>query len=637
MRFVNLPILTILIGIIGGIAITNIAVPPFAFSLILCVFLLLSLALHQWLFSKNYNFRYGLQLHTLIASVAVGVLLVVIHTPTNDVLHYKNQLDPQQKYVLQARVIGQTSKTLLGTTFRMQLLTANDKKVIGDVLCFFPRAKDSIKVAQLQYKDEVTFVGKVKTIAPPQLYQFDYKQYMERKGVYGRTVINGFIVTKQGERLGGVQQVRNYLSEAITTHFDKETAQLLQTLLLSKRTDLSDELLQSYIDAGAVHILAISGLHVGIITLMLLFFIQKLPNNIKLYLWVRYFILLIGLWSFALIAGSTPSVLRATLMFSFIGVYSLSRNPQGRFDALIVSMLVLLLINPFYLYDVGFQLSYAAVFSILTFYPPIMKWWYPENKYVRAIWQLLAVGFTAQIAVLPISLYYFHQFSGLFFVSNLLVVPLLQPVLILSILALLLKALLGFIPSLLVVIITDLVSVMNTLIRTIASQEEFIFRNISFNIPLLLACLLLVATVVYWRHYRSYRAVVAILLAVLVLQGVLFYNKYQLTTTDEMLVFTKYKEKAIVIRQGDKLDVFQADTLSLNSMVQNYIKQVGVGDIKLKKFPYVLQYHKKNYLLMDSLGVYPTSKQVVIDSVIFLQQVPKINLERMKQTLSLRY
>ena len=209
MRFVNLPILTILIGIIGGIAITNIAVPPFAFSLILCVFLLLSLALHQWLFSKNYNFRYGLQLHTLIASVAVGVLLVVIHTPTNDVLHYKNQLDPQQKYVLQARVIGQTSKTLLGTTFRMQLLTANDKKVIGDVLCFFPRAKDSIKVAQLQYKDEVTFVGKVKTIAPPQLYQFDYKQYMERKGVYGRTVINGFIVTKQGERLGGVQQVRN--------------------------------------------------------------------------------------------------------------------------------------------------------------------------------------------------------------------------------------------------------------------------------------------------------------------------------------------------------------------------------------------------------------------------------------------
>ena len=92
-----------------------------------------------------------------------------------------------------------------------------------------------------------------------------------------------------------------------------------------------------------------------------------------------------------------------------------------------------------------------------------------------------------------------------------------------------------------------------------------------------------------------------------------------------------------MIRQGNRLDVFQSDTLELNSMVQNYIKKIGVNDIRIKKFPNVLCYNKKNYLLIDSLGIYPISKQVVIDSVIFLQQTPKINLDRMKQNLSLRY
>ncbi len=637
MRYVNLPILTILIGIIGGIAITNIAMLPFVFILAICGGLLLSLALHQWMFHNRYSFRYGLLLHSFLASVAIGMLLVAVHTPANAPQHYTHQLTTKQSYVLQGRVLKQVSKTSFGDTFRVQLLAADNKKVSGDILCFFPRSKDSVKVNSLHYKDEIFFLGEVKPIAPPQPYQFDYKQYMERQGVYGRTVAKGFIIRKKGEGKGYVQQIRGYFSKLIEANFEKETSQLLQTLLLSKRTDLSNELLQSYIDAGAVHILAISGLHVGIITMILLFLIQRLPNSSKGYQWLRYIILLVGLWSFTLIAGSTPSVLRATVMFSFIGLYFLSRNPQGRFDALIVSMLVLLLINPFYLYEVGFQLSYAAVFSILTFYPAIMKWWYPENKFLRWVWQLLVVGFTAQIAIVPISLYYFHQFSGLFFVSNLLVVPLLQPVLILSIIALLLGALLGYVPSLLVMIIRDFVAIMNTLIRSIAGQEDFILRNIPFNTLLLLASLLLVAALVYWRHFRSYRSVVLILLSILLLQGVLFYNKYQLTTTDEMLIFTRFNEKTIVIRQGNRLDVFQSDTLELNSMVQNYIKKIGVNDIRIKKFPNVLCYNKKKYLLIDSLGIYPISKQVVIDSVIFLQQTPKINLDRMKQNLSLRY
>ena len=484
--------------------------------------------------------------------------------------------------------------------------------------------------------DRLVFVGKYTPISPPKNpYQFNYKRYMERKGVYGRTEVVAFSVVKNNTTgfMGSIARTRSHLAIVIDKYFNQESSALLKTLVLGKRTDLDNEVYQHYVDAGAVHILAISGLHVGIITAILLLLLQKMPN-LGFYRPLRYFILLAGLWTFAFIAGASPSVLRATVMFSFVGLSTLIRRKQGRFDALMLSMLFLLLINPYYLYDVGFQLSYAAVFSIMKFYPVMRKWWQPENKYLQWIWSLFLVGLSAQIVVLPISLYYFHQFPILFFVSNLVVVPLLQPILIGGIIALCLGSF-GILPYAIVFVLEKLIALMNFLVAFIAHQETFIIRNIPFTTPLLLSSLLTVFILIVFVHFRKYKVLVALLLSVLLFQGVLFYHKYKLETTEEMLVFSKYKQKVITIRQGDKLSIYQTDTISPDPVVMNYIKNKGISNIELKKMPYILRFKQKNYLLMDSLGVYPKSKQVVIDSVIFLQK-PKINLDRMKRDLSLR-
>ena len=458
---------------------------------------------------------------------------------------------------------------------------------------------------------------------------------MERKGVLGRAEVITFSIVKNNTVgfMGNIEKMRSHLTAVINQNFNRESAALLNTLLLGKRSDLDENIYQQYVDAGAVHILAISGLHVGIITAILLLLLQKMPN-LGFYRPLRYFILLAGLWTFALIAGASPSVLRATIMFSFVGLGTLIRRKQGRFDALMLSMLFLLLINPYYLYDVGFQLSYAAVFSIMKFYPVMRKWWLPKNKYIRWIWSLFLVGLSAQIVVFPISLYYFHQFPILFFVSNLVVVPLLQPILIGGIIALCLGGL-DILPYPIIFVLEKLITLMNILVAFIAHQEMFIIRNIPFTTPLLLSSLVIVLVLIIFVHYRKYKVLVALLVSVLLFQGVLFYHKYQLETTEEMLVFSKYKDKIITIRQGNKLSVYQVDTTSINPMVNNYIKNKGISDITLYKMPYILRFKQKNYLLMDSLGVYPKSKQVVIDSVIFLQK-PKINLDRMKRDLSLR-
>ena len=636
MRFVNTPILTILLGLIGGIAITDVIAPSFLFAISSCICLLLTLAIHQFLATKRYAFRHGIVIHVGLTSVAVGILITILHTPTYNSKHYTQKLNANEYYTLEADIIEQTSQTDYGTTFKAELLTANHTSTEGKILCFFPSKTITDDLKTLAPTDRLVFVGKYTPIFPPKNpYQFNYKRYMERKGIYGRIEVVAFYVVKNNTTgfMGSIARTRSHLAIVIDKHFNQESSALLKTLLLGKRTDLDNEVYQHYVDAGAVHILAISGLHVGIITAILLLLLQKMPN-LSFYRPLRYFILLAGLWAFAFIAGASPSVLRATVMFSFIGLSSLIRRKQGRFDALMLSMLFLLLINPYYLYDVGFQLSYAAVFSIMKFYPVMRKWWQPENKYLQWIWSLFLVGLSAQIVVLPISLYYFHQFPILFFVSNLVVVPLLQPILIGGIIALCLGSL-GILPYAIVFVLEKLIALMNSLVAFIAHQEIFIIRNIPFTTPLLLSSLLTVFILIVFVHYRKYKVLVALLLSVILFQGVLFYYKYQLETTEEMIVFSKYKQKVITIRQGDKLSIYQTDTISIDPVVMNYIKNKGISNIELKKMPYILRFKQKNYLLMDSLGVYPKSKQVVIDSVIFLQK-PKINLDRMKRDLSLR-
>ena len=636
MRFVNTPILTILLGLIGGIAITDVIAPSFLFAISSCICLLLTLAIHQFLATKRYAFRHGIVIHVGLTSVAVGILITILHTPTYNPKHYTQKLNVNEYYTLEADIIEQTSQTDYGTTFKAELLTANHTSTEGKILCFFPSKTITDDVKTLVPTDRLVFVGKYTPISPPKNpYQFNYKRYMERKGVYGRTEVVAFSVVKNNTTgfMRSIARTRSHLAIVIGKYFNQESSALLKTLLLGKRTDLDNEVYQHYVDAGAVHILAISGLHVGIITAILLLLLQKMPN-LGFYRSLRYFILLAGLWAFAFIAGASPSVLRATVMFSFVGLSTLIRRKQGRFDALMLSMLFLLLINPYYLYDVGFQLSYAAVFSIMKFYPVMRKWWLPENKYIRWIWSLFLVGLSAQIVVLPISLYYFHQFPILFFVANLIVVPLLQPILIGGIIALCLGGL-GILPYPIIFFLEKLITLMNILVAFIAHQEMFIIRNIPFTTPLLLSSLVIVLILIIFVHYRKYKVLVALLVSVLLFQGVLFYHKYQLETTEEMLVFSKYKDKIITIRQGNKLSVYQVDTTSINPMINNYIKNKGISDITLYKMPYILRFKQKNYLLMDSLGVYPKSKQVVIDSVIFLQK-PKINLDRMKRDLSLR-
>src|SRR5690606_24095560 len=250
---------------------------------------------------------------------------------------------------------------------------------------------------------------------------------------------------------------------------------IINALLLGQRQDIPEEVYNNYTSAGAIHILAVSGLHVGIILLLINFILNPL-ENLKNGQFIKLILILLLLWSFAIIAGLSASVVRAVTMFSFVAYAMHIKRATNIYNILAISMFFLLLFKPSFLFDVGFQLSYIAVFAIVWIQPVLYKWWTPKLRPVNNLWQLFTVTIAAQIGVIPLSLYYFHQFPGLFFVSNLVIIPFLGIILGLGLLVIIL-ALLNILPDLIADFYGSMISTMNNFIGWIARQEDFLFRD----------------------------------------------------------------------------------------------------------------------------------------------------------------
>src|SRR5687767_2118517 len=234
---------------------------------------------------------------------------------------------------------------------------------------------------------------------------------------------------------------------------------LAEALLIGYKNDLDKTLVQSYSNTGVVHVIAISGLHLGLIYWLLTLLFKPLQK--RKFRWLRPIFILTGLWLFSLLAGAQPSVLRSAVMFTCIVLGDALDKKSSVFNSLALSAMLLLCINPYWLWDVGFQLSYAAVLSIVIFMQPVYHWFYIRNKILDLIWKLNAVTIAAQILTVPIVIYHFHQFPLSFMFTNFLAVPLSSFILLGEILL----CILSFIPAVATItgtLISWLIRIMNS-------------------------------------------------------------------------------------------------------------------------------------------------------------------------------
>lgn len=256
---------------------------------------------------------------------------------------------------------------------------------------------------------------------------FNFKTYSERQQIYYSIYLtdkdyrilqepssNSFSFLLYQCQQYVLQQLNQYISS-------KESLGIAQALLIGYRAELDIEVLQAYSDTGLVHIIAISGMHLGMIyglCVILFAWMDKLHLR-----WLKTILILCIIWGFTLITGAGPSITRAAVMFSCLQLGNLLQRNTEPINNLAAAALLLLLYDPAMLYDIGFQLSFAAVLSIMLFYPRIFRWFWCRNHLIKYLWSLIAVTISAQILTTPIAIYHFHQFPNYFLFANLMAIP----------------------------------------------------------------------------------------------------------------------------------------------------------------------------------------------------------------------
>lgn len=284
---------------------------------------------------------------------------------------------------------------------------------------------------QALYPGQVIWVpSNPERIAPPSFpNEFNYKHFLAAKGIHFRQFLGKKLVLlplKQSNDLNfTLEHLRHYFAGVIDQYVLRpESKQIALALLLGQKESLSKEVKQAYSATGTQHILAVSGLHVGIIYSILLlpltFFKQEGHALRKSYL----FLVLGLIWIYALMTGFSPSVVRAVVMFSLVTLGQMRKRKPSIWNILAFSALLLLVLDPDIQSDLGFQLSYLAVAGIVGLQPILLRMWAPSNRVLDYFWQMATVTLAAQLITSPLTLHYFHTFPTYFLVANLLIVPL---------------------------------------------------------------------------------------------------------------------------------------------------------------------------------------------------------------------
>jgi competence protein ComEC len=466
--------------------------------------------------------------------------------------------------------------------------------------------------------------------------QFDYGKYLAGIQIYAQMYADVSDI-----KIGSIihKDVWYYTSKLRTkiirnlekTHFNKAELYVAIALILGQQQDISPEIIRDYQFAGAVHILSVSGLHIGFILLFVTFLLKPFPNT-RRGSFIKLIIILASLSSFGLLAGLAPSVLRSVTMFSFVAIGMYLRRSTNIFHTLLVSMLLILLFEPSFLFDVGFQLSYVALFFILWLQPLLAQLWKPKNKIANYFWEILTVSFAAQIGAFPLSIYYFHQFPGLFFVTNLVIIPFLSVIMAMGVLVMVLAAF-DCVPIFLVQSLEWCIFIMNKIINSIASLEQFIIQDIPFNWQLLLSVYLLIIATIIWFKKPSFNRLALALVSVIIFQISYFGNHWTIQNQRELVIFNSKKNTLIAERNGENVSLYSNDNLlekaSKNKTLSAYLMGNFSRLTSTKRLENLMYYNANKILILDSLGVYP--RNIHPDIVVFTQS-PKINLDRFLQT-----
>ncbi len=419
-----------------------------------------------------------------------------------------------------------------------------------------------------EYGDVLLVKGQPQQVAgPANPEEFDYKRFLRFKNIDHQQFVKPTDVKRIGHNppswityyaLG----CRQWADAALRKHIEGEREQGLASALVLGVTDgLDNDVLSAYKATGAMHVLAVSGLHVGILYGLLLLILKPLAK-LKFGPWVVAGVSIIVLWSYAFVTGLSPSVLRAVTMFSFVAIAKPASYRTNMYNTVAASAFFILWYDPFLLMSVGFQLSYLAVLGIVYMQSGLYNLWEPANRLLDEIWKVSCVSIAAQLATFSLGLLYFHQFPNYFLLSNLFVIPGSFIVLILGLLTLAF-GILQPIASALGFILGWIIKLLNYIVFALEDLPFSLVEDVyitPFQCGLLL---LLIATILMLVHSRRFKWVIMTFFIVVTFSLTQWWHFYKDVNVQKMIVYNVKGHSAIDFIQHGQTH-FVSDTALKN-------------------------------------------------------------------------
>jgi competence protein ComEC len=513
------------------------------------------------------------------------------------------------------------------------------KKVDGKILIYFSK-EDSI--AAPKYGDKILIQGglqQIKNAGNPG--GFNYSRYMVFQQTLHQVYLkkDKFILLdehSENKLYSFIFWARNTTINTLQKYIvgSKKVSGIAEALLIGYKEDLDKDVVQAYSNTGVVHIIAISGMHLGLIYVGLVWLFSRLPF-IKRSGITRVVLILGCLWLFSLVTGASASVLRSAVMFTCIIIGKEFFKQASIYNSLAASAFLLLCYNPFLLWDVGFQLSYFAVVGIVWLQKPIQDLFYSKNKALQYVWEMCSITIAAQILTLPICIYYFHQIPTTFLFTNLICVPLSTCILFAEIALVIFSA---FPPLALLIgkFIYVLTWCMNALI-------EF-FNNLPFSLLdkiyatglttwALYGFVFFIAAALLRRHKTLMKIAFAFLFVFVVLWA---YGKINLTQQKKIIVYNVSRHTAIDFVSNNKYWFYGDDDFRKDGVLQNFnLKPARVSMqvseskdtiIGLSSKDRIWQFYNKSVMIIDTIVQFePTNNKLAVN-VLLISKNPRIQV-----------
>ena len=594
-HFKYLPLIKIVLALIAGIFLFNLVTIPFQYCLYFCLFIfILFIAFHYNV--SNLSIKKASAYIAYVVVFLVGGLMATNKKLENQDLHFSNQKAQFAKGIIFSSLEekDKSYKTVIKITETIDSLNKT-QAATGNLLVYL--AKDS-SLKELEIGDEILFNLRYNAVeAPKNPGQFDYRNYLKYKSIFHQQYIalhqyqlltkhKSLFVKRISDNIG------KYVQSILKIYIPKPANfALADGILLGHRANIDVELYNAFAYTGILHILSVSGLHVGIIYGMLLFLLSFIKDKNKKIRIAKFIFITLFIWLFAFVTGFSAACVRAAILFTLLNYGKISKENSNNLNLLGGAALLQLLIDPNNLYDIGFQLSYLAMLGLFIFYKPIYALFYHPNKAVDWTWQLWSASLAAQVFTVPLSIYYFGNFPTYFLFANIFAIPLSAVILWLSV---------ALIPFSFIPFLAKIIGFVNSFVISIFIQLTYFFSNLPlgklFNLYitkwqlliLFIAIILLTISIVKQKP-KFLLACLSLFLCTIMMSFV--YSKNEISK-NEIIIYSVPKNLVFASNINQQQIIISKDSISEKSFsfcIKNSYRNFRISDYK-------------NYLLNDSIS-----------------------------------